>query len=355
MLAGIRDILVISTPRTCRSSGACWATARASGVRFAYAEQPRPEGLAQAFLIGARLDRRRSLRAGARRQPDPRRPSVHAAARRRARGRRRHRVRLSGARSRALWRGRLRRRRPRRGDRREADRPRLQLGGDRACISTTGRSREIARARSVPRRAASWRSPISTSSISRPARCMWSGCRAAAPGWMPARRTACCRRRPSCRPSSRAPGMLVGCPEEVAFRMGYIDADRAAQARDAAGQDRTGPRAAGTGGRGARLKVEPLAIPDVMLITPPRFDDPRGFFSETWNAAPLCRAGHSGPVRAGQPRLSPQARRAARPALPDRAECAGQAGARGARRDLGRGGGYPARLADLRPARRRRC
>ena len=42
-------------------------------------------------------------------------------------------------------------------------------------------------------------------SISRPARCMWSGCRAAAPGSMPARPTACCRRRPSCRPSSRAP------------------------------------------------------------------------------------------------------------------------------------------------------
>ena len=30
MLAGIRDILVISTPTTCRSSAACWATARAS-------------------------------------------------------------------------------------------------------------------------------------------------------------------------------------------------------------------------------------------------------------------------------------------------------------------------------------
>ena len=46
-------------------------------------------------------------------------------------------------------------------------------------------------------------------------------------------------------------GMLVGCPEEVAFRMGFIDADRAARPCAAPGQDRTGPRADGIGGRGA--------------------------------------------------------------------------------------------------------
>ena len=33
------------------------------------------------------------------------------------------------------------------------------------------------------------------------------------------------------------------------------------------------------------MKVERLAIPDVILVTPPKFGDSRGFFSETYNAA----------------------------------------------------------------------
>ena len=39
------------------------------------------------------------------------------------------------------------------------------------------------------------------------------------------------------------------------------------------------------------IDVKPLAIPEVVLITPPIFRDPRGFFSETYNSTMLAAAG----------------------------------------------------------------
>ena len=68
MLAGIREILVISTPQDTPRFEQLLGDGARFGIRLQYAVQERPEGIAQAFLIGSRVHRVILLRAGLRGQ-----------------------------------------------------------------------------------------------------------------------------------------------------------------------------------------------------------------------------------------------------------------------------------------------
>ena len=75
MLAGIRDILLITTPEDADAFARLLGDGSRLGISISYAVQERPDGLAQAFVLGADHIGTDAGRPGARRQPVLRRPA----------------------------------------------------------------------------------------------------------------------------------------------------------------------------------------------------------------------------------------------------------------------------------------
>ena len=172
------------------------------------------------------------------------------------------------------------------------------------------------RGRSGPRRAANWRSPTSTSvyleagalHVERLSRgCAWLD--AGTPDSLLQAAT-------FVQTIQSRTGMLVGCPEEVAFRMGFIDADALRGHARAPRQDRTGPRADGTGGREHGMNVEAAGDPGCQAADAAALRAMRAASSpRPGTQARFADAGVPGPFVQDNHALSARARHDARPAL----------------------------------------
>ena len=140
MLAGIQDVLVITTPHEAEQFPRLLGDGSQFGIAITYAVQPSPDGLAQAFLIGADHVGDEPRRAGARRQHLLRRRPRRAAAPVQ-RHRRRGGLRLPGRRPDGVRRRGVRRDRQGAVPGGEARAPAEQLRGARALLLLLRRGR----------------------------------------------------------------------------------------------------------------------------------------------------------------------------------------------------------------------
>ena len=226
MLAGIRDILIITTPQDQAAfkhllgDGAQW------GMRLEYAVQPSPNGLAQAFVIGADFVRGHPscLVLGDNIFYGHGLPELLRRASERTE--RRDHLRLSGRRSGALRRGRVRRAEQGALDRGKAEAAEIELGGDRALFLRRA-AWSSSRSSSSPRRAANSRSPTSTTST-----CDKGSLTVERLGrgfaWLDAGTyDSLLEAAEFVRVLQRRQGQLIAAPEEIAFHNGWIDAEAA--------------------------------------------------------------------------------------------------------------------------------
>ena len=89
----------------------------------------------------------------------------------------------------------------------------------------------------------------------------------------------------------RRQGLKIACPEEIAYRMGYIDARELEELGRALGQERLWPVSAALARRaGSDMKVVETALPDVLVLEPKVFGDERGFFFESFNRRTFAAA-----------------------------------------------------------------
>ena len=226
MLAGIRDVLIISSLDYLGNYRRLFADGTALGLAISYAEQPRPEGLAQAFTIGAEFisDDNVALVLGDNIFFGAHLSDLLASAVARTDGAtvfsyrvedpERYGVVELGADGRAVSHG---------GKTRSAQ---IQPCGDRAIFLRQPRRRSRARSQTLAR-AANSRSPTSTGFTWRQVTSTSNRWGAAMPGSTPAHTIALLEASEFVRTLQHRQGIQIACLEEIAYEQGFITADQA--------------------------------------------------------------------------------------------------------------------------------